>query len=161
MAFLILKQRLMSNRSPSHKERTKSNFLKTRVTGIISVREPLLIVCEDSKSSVFYFREKRDDLRLEAAKVKVTGESGSHPKSVVEFARIERDKNKEACRKSGEVPYSHVYCVFDVDEHPQIEGVIQRARDLGLIPIVSNQSFELWYLLHFLDNLPGWLRRDE
>lgn len=151
----------MSNRGPTRKERFKSNIIKTRPTGIIPVKEPLLIVCEDSKSSVFYFREKRDYLRLDTTKVKVTGESGSHPGSVVEFARKERDKNKADCKKSGAVPYSRVYCVFDVDEHPNLAAAIQRAKDLRLVPIVSNQSFELWYLLHLLDGPPGYLHRDE
>jgi hypothetical protein len=151
----------MSNRRVTHKERTKSNFLKTRETERISVREPLLIVCEDSKSSVFYFTEKRDHLRLEATKVKVTGESGSHPGSVVEFARNEREKNKARCKKTGEVPYSKIYCVFDVDEHLNLADAINRANALRLIPVVSNQSFELWFLLHFLETPPAWMLRDE
>ena len=91
----------------------------------------------------------------------ITGESGQHPASVVEFARKEREKNKALCKKTGQIPYSKVYCVFDVDEHANLAEAINRARDLGLIPIVSNQSFELWFLLHYLQNPPGWLHRDE
>jgi hypothetical protein len=159
-AFPISKQR-MNSMALTHKERHKANFLKTRAVQTVPVREPILIVCEDSKSSVFYFREKRDDLRLDTAKVKVTGESGSHPSSVVEYARLEYEKNRADCRKTGEVPYQHVYCVFDIDDHPNVSAAIQRARDLNFIPIVSNQCFELWYLLHFIEGAPGWLHRDD
>ena len=145
----------------THKQRHKANFIKTRAIQTVPVREPILIVCEDSKSSVLYFREKRDDLRLDTAKIKVTGESGSHPSSVVEYARQEYEKNKKRCKQTGEVLYKHVYCVFDIDGHPNVSAAIQRARDLNFIPIVSNQSFELWYLLHYIEAAPGWLHRDE
>jgi hypothetical protein len=151
----------MSSAHISHKERTKNNFLKTRTIEIVPVREPILIVCEDSKSSVFYFNEKRQSLRLEATSIKITGESGSHPSSVVEFARLEKEKNKKECKKNGKVPYKHIYCVFDVDEHQNLSDAIQRAKDLKFIPIVSNQSFEVWYLFHFIKDPIGWTHRDE
>jgi len=143
------------------KQRHKENFLKTRKIEMVQVREPVLIVCEDSKSSVYYLREKVAALRLEASSVKVTGESGSHPSNVVEFARLERERNKKECKLNGRVPYKHIYCVMDVDDHTGLSDSIQRARDLGFIPIVSNQSFELWYLLHFIDFVPGYLHRDK
>jgi hypothetical protein len=151
----------MSNTKLTRKERYKQNFLKTREISIIPVRGPILVVCEDSKSSVIYLREKRDALKLETTKIKITGESGSHPSSVVEYARLEYYKNKAECRKTKQLHYQKVYCVFDVDSHPNLSAAIQRARDLNFIPIVSNEAFELWYLLHYLDGVPGPLTRSE
>ncbi len=145
----------------TRKERHKTNFLKARQIEKIPVREPILIVCEDGKSSVYYFQEKVVDLRLESSKIKITGESDPHPSNVVEFARIERAQNRKRCRVSGEVPYKHIYCVMDVDDHVGLSDAVQRARDLNFIPIVSNESFELWYLLHFIDNKPGSMHRDD
>jgi hypothetical protein len=40
---------------------------------------------------------------------------------------------------------------MDVDNHETLKKAIDKARSNGLIPIISNESFELWYLLHFID----------
>jgi hypothetical protein len=47
--------------------------------------------------------------------------------------------------------YDHVWCVFDVDEHPHIPDAKQQARDNGIELAISNPCFELWLLLHFQD----------
>ena len=106
----------------------------------------ILIVSEDSKSSVYYLKEKIRSKGLNPDDVHVTGESDSAPIKVVDYAiklKKERLKNPDI------PPYSEIYCVMDVDEHTTLKAAINKAKANYLIPIISNECFELWYLLHF------------
>lgn len=126
-------------------------WLKTRKTEFKPVKKPVLIVCEDGKSSVFYFLAKIKDLRLHPADVEVSGKSGSAPVSVVEYALERKKQNQREAKRNGTEPYDKIYCVIDVDDHPKLAEAIDTGLANGLIPIVSNECFELWYLLHFID----------
>ena len=53
----------------------------------------VLIVCEDSKSSVFYFDSMAKDLRLSAVEVRGK-ECGSAPSSVLTYAKEQYEKSK-------------------------------------------------------------------
>ena len=113
---------------------------KTRETEYVSVPQPILIVCEDKKSAVFYLKAKIKSLRLHYADVVVDGDSGSAPISVVDYA----------IKKKGGKENQLVYCVMDVDDHTTLKTAIAKAKANGLRTIISNESFELWYLLHFI-----------
>ncbi|MDP2386411.1 MAG: RloB family protein [Bacteroidota bacterium] len=124
-------------------------FLKERKKKFKNLKQPVLIVCEDSKSSVYYLKKKVRSKGLNPDDVHVSGDSDSSPISVVDFAIATRDKRKKSAKREGTLEYKEVYCVMDVDEHPTLRNAIIKARGNGLMPIVSNESFELWYLLHF------------
>lgn len=128
-----------------------SGWPKTRKTEFKAVKKPILIVCEDSKSSVLYLRAKTKDLRLHVTDVEVSGKSDSAPVSVVEYALERKKQNLREAKRNGTEPYDRIYCVMDVDDHPKLKEAIESALANGLIPIVSNECFELWYLLHFID----------
>lgn len=112
-----------------------------------TLRQPnplVLIVCEDEKGSTSYFKAFAKQHRI-YAQVEVCGEEcGSHPKSVVEYAV--NVKNEES--KNG-TPYEQVWCVYDRDEHPNIEDAHNQAKGNGIHLAFSVPSFELWILLHF------------
>lgn len=124
-------------------------FLRQRKSKFKNLKKPILIVCEDSKSSVFYLKKKARSKGLNPEDVVVIGDSGSAPISVVNYALELREKRKKKSKKEGTLAYSEVFCVMDVDEHPFFKEAINKARANSLVPIVSNESFELWYLLHF------------
>jgi RloB-like protein len=95
--------------------------------------------------------------------VEVVPECGV-PKSLVELA-VERKKQAEKeARRQGDpyLKYDEVWCVFDVDEHPNLPEALQQANDNGLKLAVSNPCFELWILLHFQDQRAhqerGWIQ---
>lgn len=107
-------------------------------------RRRYLIVCEDSKSAVDYLESFR--ISEEFAEVVTEGGAGNTV-SVVEKA-ISLKEEAEYNHK----PYAHIWAVMDRDEHPVDR--YRRAFDLGklhndLTVIWANESFELWYLLHF------------
>ncbi|KAI3344419.1 RloB domain-containing protein [Clostridium botulinum] len=66
---------------------------------------------------------------------------------------------KEAIKKRSLKPYSDVWVVFDKDENIDFDEAIKLAEKEGLHVAWSNESFELWLLLHFQD-LNSAIHRD-
>jgi len=106
-------------------------------------RRRLLIVCEDEKSSRYYFESFPID--RQRAEVVAIG-TGLNTDHLVEHAveLVSRESRKGT-------PYGDVWCVFDRDSFP--ESNYARAFDLARTHRFhvawSNEAFELWYLLHF------------
>jgi len=143
-------------------------MLKPRVAQFkVPEKFSILIVCEDSKSAVYYFERKVKECGLSKTAtvekidsqdiaVDVEGsKKGSAPKSVVDYAISKRDEYNKQAKKKG--MYPEVYCVMDVDDHPTLNEAIDKIYsvnettiDSELIHIVSNENFEVWYLLHFM-----------
>lgn len=114
----------------------------------------VLIVCEGSKTEPAYLWDLVSDLQLSSANVIVTGDSGSAPISVVDYAITRFEANPE---------FDRVYCVFDKDRHPSYaaardkinRGTLTRSvsgKRAGIAQfraVVSVPCFEYWVLLHF------------
>lgn len=69
----------------------------------------------------------------------------------------ERKHEAEAAAKSARdenLRYDQVWCVFDIDEHPNVPAARQMAYANGIHLAISNAAFELWLILHFREN-PG------
>ena len=120
-------------------------------------REPydrVLIVCEGSKTEPNYLRELISHFQLSSANVEITGDGGSAPNSVVEYAIELFEKDLD---------YNVVFCVFDRDGHSTFDQALQQVRDKKLVrrvgrrktgearfeAIVSIPCFEYWVLLHY------------
>ncbi len=106
----------------------------------------ILIVCEGGKTEPQYFCELRSDLKLNNLNVVITGECGSDPCSVVDYA-IKKAK------EDGD--YDHVFCIFDKDRHPNYSEALEKITRVRLKAevraITSVPCFEFWLLLHFED----------
>ena len=130
-------------------KRDKRDTLRRRP----AFRSPLprfLIVCEGTKTEPGYFRETRV---LERSLIELEISPGGVPKTLVERA-VEMKKAaalKAKRQKDENLKYDHVWCVFDVDEHPFVPEAKQQARDNGIEVAISNPCLELWALLHFRD----------
>lgn len=115
-------------------------------------RKRLLVLCEGKVTEPKYLNAFKREHRSQLVEVEVVPECGV-PKSLVEQA-VDRKKRaeKEARRYSDPYrKYDEVWCVFDVDNHPNLLEAKQQARDNGLDLAISNPCFELWILLHFRD----------
>lgn len=126
-------------------------------------REPkpkMLIVCEGAVTEKEYFEQFARRYRNSLVDVVVKGGRGD-PHSVVEAAKKLREAAiAEAYKRNDDfLNYQSVWCVFDVDSHPNPKGAKKMAVENGLNVAVSNPCFELWLLLHFSD-CPGPLHRD-
>lgn len=112
-----------------------------------------LIVCEDEKTEPSYFKKFKAQIPEETLYLRPVG-TGRDPKGVVE--RAIQEKNKLAKESSKEV--DEVWVVFDKDDADDNATKIQNFEDAFKIAdeenfnvAYSNESFELWFLLHFID----------
>lgn len=106
-------------------------------------RRRVLIVCEDEKSSRYYFESfPVDPARAEVIAVG----TGMNTDSLVEHALA-----LAARAARSDSPYGDVWCVFDRDSFPDANysRAFELARANRLHVAWSNEAFELWYLLHF------------
>ena len=55
----------------------------------------------------------------------------------------------KSIRSRRQIPFDRCWLVFDKDDFPDFNKAIREATDAGFDVAWSNESFELWYLLHF------------
>ncbi len=106
-------------------------------------RRRVLIVCEDSKSSCYYF--KSFPVEAQRIEIIVLG-TGMNTDSLVKEAvgKIEQARRNRQ-------PYSDMWCVFDRDSFPleKYARAFQLAENHKIKVAWANEAFELWYLLHY------------
>ncbi len=111
-------------------------------------RERAMIVTEGSKTEPGYFRRLIRELGLTSASVTITGDGGSAPISVVEYAEglLRHDPD-----------FEYVFLVFDRDRHTTYDAAIAKAETLKprkaprkqtIKAIPSIPCFEIWYRFH-------------
>ncbi|AJE56460.1 RloB family protein [Escherichia coli] len=109
--------------------------LKQRNVGSKDIEKKILIVCEGARTEPSYFKKFKAN-----AKCEVVG-AGCNTVSVVEKAldMFSTGKFKEA------------WCVFDRDSFTKdrVKSALALARKNNINIAFSNESFELWYVLHF------------
>jgi hypothetical protein len=95
-----------------------------------------LIVCEGQKTEPAYF----DGFRIPSVKIEIVG-LAKDPLALVERAHHKRGRDK----------YDQVWVVFDRDDVPaeRFNKALSLAKRYRIKVAYANQSFELWYLLHF------------
>ncbi|MBF0272171.1 MAG: RloB domain-containing protein [Magnetococcales bacterium] len=126
---------------------TPKTTLSARRSGVRPRPKKMLIVCEDSKSGLYYLEDLVDDLQLSAITVVKPSEQGTDPLSVVTFAKRSLKQGK----------YNEVCAVFDGDgilrggpEKAQFDGAITKAGAAPAIEVyVSVPCIEYWFLLHY------------
>jgi len=108
------------------------------------------IFSEGEKTEVQYFIEWH---RHHRGRVVVTFPVvGRGPLQLVEAAARSKQKaQREERRGRGRAPDAF-WCVFDIDEHPDIPRAIEVAADNGIDVAISNPCIELWLYLHYEDH---------
>ncbi|MCY4621945.1 MAG: RloB family protein [bacterium] len=87
-------------------------------------------------------RRYRDRIRIEM------GATGAVPETLVD--RACRDTDTRTRAREGP-QYDEIWCVLDVDDHPNLKSAIDRALQKNVKLAVSNPCFELWLILHLQD----------
>lgn len=112
-----------------------------------------LIVCEDEKTEPTYFERLKIQIPPNTIYLKSVG-TGRDAKGVVERAIVEKEALALASKKEVDV----VWVVFDKDSADENATKIQRFEDAFKVAkkenikvAYSNESFELWLLLHLTD----------
>ena len=121
---------------------------KRKVTGTAK-RHAVLVFTEGKKTEPVYLthwsRAYRD-------KVIVTiDDFHGAPFSLVQKAAERRADDLKAARRGRGDAYSEYWCIFDIDEHPNVARALELADASGISVSVTNPCIELWFLLHFQD----------
>lgn len=114
----------------------KNKFSRDKKTGKKEQLPIILIVCEGEKTEPDYFKQ------FEVASVKIEARGiGDNTRRLVKYAIEESKKGS----------YDQVWCVFDKDSFPDndFNTAVDLARNKNCGIAYSNESFELWYILHF------------
>lgn len=121
-----------------HHQRQARNTAKKR-----QEQKAVIISLEDTKSSKFYFEKLLVDKKL-IGQVVIVKNIGQDPKNVLNAVIDHKQKNQK-------ISYEKSWAIFDRDDwsSEQINGTIQRARELDICIAISNEAYELWVLLHF------------
>ncbi len=108
----------------------------------------ILIVCEGKNTEPSYFSQ----FRLSSATIHAVGE-GYNTTSLV----------NRAAHFAAQKKYEQVWCVFDKDDFSTVDfnSAIVLARSNGFGVGYSNQAFEYWILLHFIDHQGGGMHRSD
>ncbi|MEA2043710.1 MAG: RloB family protein [Bacteroidota bacterium] len=115
---------------------------------MINIGKRLLIVCEDEKSSKFYFESFKKDEKLKRDLASVEIEV-VHPKDHSPVGLVTEAKSKKIKAKRERNPYDEIWVVLDRDGHANMEKAINKARDNKIHFALSVICFEYWILLHF------------
>jgi len=78
-------------------------------------------------------------------------DSGMAPLTLVQRARDYQQANRRSRRGRQGIDFDEIWCVFDVDQHPNLAQAINEARQSGIGVALSNPCFELWLILHYED----------
>ncbi|MCK9217689.1 MAG: RloB family protein [Firmicutes bacterium] len=111
-----------------------------------------LIVCEGGKTEPNYFEGIKRKIELKykdyinvitrRLEIEIVG-TGRNTEDLVKYAIKERSLS--------EIPYGHTWVIFDKDSfsEKQFNNAIREAIDNDINVGWSNESIELWFLLHF------------
>jgi len=123
-------------------KRNRNSFNRKRY-----FKEPnlyFLIICEGEKTEPNYFSAFK--VNKEILKVEIEG-LGANTDSLVQRA----DNLKRIKERERNIKFDSIWCVFDRDSFTaqNFNRAIQLAQNKGFRVAYSNESFGLWYLLHF------------
>ena len=118
-----------------------------------------LIVCEGTKTEPNYFEGLKQNLPpgvIDLVDLGVEG-TGHNTLTVIDDALKAKERSERVGRTIDEV-----WAVFDRDSFPDqnFNNAILKGKDVGVFCAWTNESFELWYLLHFKFFQNGMSRAD-
>lgn len=108
----------------------------------IPLRKSILIVCEGQTEKLYF--ESFPVLGLKVEAIDLGGQS-----------KTKLVENTQKILEKSEYEYDEVWCVFDMDfknganEYADFDNAIEKANNLNYNVAYSNDSFELWFYLHY------------
>ncbi len=119
----------------------------------------ILVFAEGAQTEDGYFKHW---WRLNRRNVIVTIDefTGATPLSLVERAVAASKREMVDARRGRGRAHDEIWCVFDVDEHPKLAEAIRLAERNDIKVAVSHPCFELWLILHYMDQT-AYIERDD
>lgn len=128
---------------------SRRGFSRGRSVETREIAIRFLIVSEDTKSSTDYFKALIKEVQAACSGSEVIGIAKD---SVVEGYGMSTSRLLEeakSIRSRRQISFDRCWLVFDKDDFSDFNRAIREATDAGFEVAWSNESFELWYLLHF------------
>lgn len=125
-------------------ERREAKASKKRKENVREAIVRFLIVCEGTKTEPLYFQSLIDNNFSSVREVKIEGKGKATVKLVDETLEI---KKRLECKNA--MSFDRVWIIFDKDDFDDFNEAINKAKQLGFQSAWTNESFELWYCLHF------------
>lgn len=113
-------------------------------------REPnswFIAVCEGSNTEPAYLNEFIQDYGNGLVTIDLVYGSGM-PMTIVDEAVSRKKRALKTMKKDGFDQLFEVWAIFDIDEHPNIDQAIDKARGNNIKVARSNPCFEIWPVLH-------------
>ena len=120
-----------------------------RVVGKRETKKVVRVLAEGSVTERQYlskFARRHREVHLD------WGACGMVPLSLVQRARTDQRISPR--------DFDEIWCVFDVDEHPNLAQALNEARQSDISVALSNPCFELWLILHYEDHTAPIDRHD-
>lgn len=108
----------------------------------IPINKTILIVCEGQTEKLYF--ESFPVLGMKVTAIELGGQS-----------KLKLVETTQEILNNSDVEYNEVWCVFDMDikrgadEFADFDNSINKATNLGYKVAYSNDSFELWFYLHY------------
>lgn len=106
-----------------------------------------LIVCEGEKTEPNYFRALINNHNKKGSTVRTANIEGAG-RGTCSLVREAQEMQQELERKNA-MTFDSSWVVFDKDDFSDFDQAIRNAEKAGFKSAWSNESFELWYYLHF------------
>lgn len=116
-----------------------------------------LIITEGTETEVNYFNNIKQIINERFRKREI---QENYPIKVEGKARSTSVLVNEAIKRKNRENFSDVWVVFDKDDNTDFNEAIKLAEENGIKVAWSNESFELWLLLHF-QTLNSAISRDQ
>ena len=134
----------MGRNNQSHRGFSRGRNINTREKNI-----RFLILTEDTKSSKLYLEAVIKEVRATCWGSKVVGIAKNSVIKGCGMSTTRLLKEAQSIKDSELTPFDSCWLVFDKDDFHDFDKAIREAKDAGFGVAWSNESFELWYLLHF------------
>lgn len=112
------------------------------------------LLCEGERTEADYLNQFQRLNRHVQMSIDPAG-FGCAPLAMVHRAKTWIPKTRGRRREIDEI-----WCIFDVDEHPNLNQAVHEARDAGINVAVTSPCFELWIVLHHQDHTANIHRHD-
>ena len=126
------------------RQKKEAKAAKKRKENVKSKIVRFLIVCEGERTEPQYFKSLLKNKYSKVIEYDVAGEGMSTCALVNKTLEI-----KDKLEKKNNKKYDSVWVVFDKDDFQDFNEAIALAEDNSFKTAWSNESFELWYFLHF------------
>jgi hypothetical protein len=121
-------------------------------------RRQILVFVEGLKTEerylVDWYRRNRDHV------IVIIDQFRGGPLELVRRASEARRIGAREERRGKGRAYDEIWCMFDIDEHPNVPEAIDLARRNDIRLAISNPCLELWFILHFEDQT-AWIHRHD